>query len=97
MKTSLMIAPLAALLALAGCGRDKGAGGLTAEEDRQLDNAAAMLNEGVFDVSADSLVANEAQILAEENAAAGPPAAPARQAGAAPANQAAANQAGTTR
>lgn len=64
------IASLAALLALAACGRgnDRG-GGLSEEEERQLDNAAAMLDDNVFDVSPDSMVANEAEIAAEENAA----------------------------
>jgi hypothetical protein len=64
------IAGLAALLALAACGRgnDRG-GGLSEEEERQLDNAAAMLDDNVFDVSPDSMVANEAEIAAEENAA----------------------------
>ena len=71
MKTRLAFAGLAALLALAACGRQPGAGGLSAEEERQLDNAAAMLDENsVFDASPDSLVANEAEIAAEENAAA---------------------------
>lgn len=70
MKTRLAYAGLAALLALAGCGRQPGAGGLTSEEERQLDNAAAMLDDNsVFDASPDSLVANEAEIAAEENAA----------------------------
>jgi hypothetical protein len=66
----LTIAGFAALLALAACGRgsDRG-GGLSEEEERQLDNAAAMLDDNVFDVSPDSLTANEAEIAAEENAA----------------------------
>lgn len=43
---------MASLLALAACGRSEDkAGGLTAEENRQLDNAAEML-----DTSPDSLV-----------------------------------------
>ena len=45
MKTRLALAGLAALLALAGCGRQSGAGGLSADEERQLDNAAAMLDD----------------------------------------------------
>jgi hypothetical protein len=70
MKTHFAIAGLAALLALAACGSRPGAGGLSAEEERQLDNAAAMLDDNsVFDASPDSLVANEAEIAAEENAA----------------------------
>jgi len=45
-------AAMASLLALGACGRgDDKAGGLTAEENRQLDNAAEML-----DTSPDSLV-----------------------------------------
>jgi len=71
----------AALLALAACDRQPGAGGLSAEDERQLDNAAAMLDEtNIFDASPDSLVANEAEIAAQENAAA-PPAAPANRSG----------------
>jgi len=69
--TRLAFAGLAALLALAGCSRQPGAGGLTADEERQLDNAAAMLDDNnVFDASPDSLVANEDEIAAEENGAA---------------------------
>lgn len=76
------IASLAALLALAACGRgnDRG-GGLSEEEERQLDNAAAMLDDNVFDVSPDSMVANEAEIAAEENAAEAEAAAPANGSG----------------
>jgi hypothetical protein len=65
------IASLAALLALTACGRADRGGGLSEEEERQLDNAAAMLDDNVFDVSPDSLTANEAEIAAEENAADG--------------------------
>jgi len=59
----------AALLALAACGRgNEGAGGLSADEERELDNAAAMLDDNnVFDVSPDSLAANEAEVAADEN------------------------------
>ena len=70
MKTRLAFAGLAALALLAGCGRQPGAGGLTADEKRQLDNAAAMLDDNAtFDASPDSLVANEAEIAAAENTA----------------------------
>ena len=63
MKMSLKMAGLAVALGLAGCGgSDEGRGGLTAEEERQLDNAAAMLEDNVFDTSADSMVANEAEL-----------------------------------
>ena len=57
------------LLGLAACGQEEGRGGLTAEEERQLDNAARMLDEDMIDVSdvaPDSLVANEAEIEAME-------------------------------
>ena len=82
------IASLAALLALAACGRgnDRG-GGLSEEEERQLDNAAAMLDDNAFDVSPDVMVANEAEIAAQENAAD----AAGNSAGAAPGNVAADN------
>ena len=44
--------------------QQEGRGGLTAEEERQLDNAAAMLDDNMIDVSPDSLVANEAELEA---------------------------------
>ena len=64
MKNSLMTALLAAGL-VAACGGE-GSGGLTAEEERQLDEAAKMLEDNMIDVSPDSLVANEAEIEAIE-------------------------------
>jgi len=77
-----LCAGLAALLALSACNSPPAAGGLSAEEERQLDNAAAMLDEtNVFDVSPDSLVANEAEISAEENAVVAAPAAPVNRSG----------------
>ena len=57
------------LMGLAACGQEEGRGGLTAEEERQLDNAARMLDENMVDMSdvaPDSLVANEAEIEAME-------------------------------
>ena len=78
MKTSYSLAALASLALLAACGSDESRGGLTAEEERQLDNAAAMLDDNMIDVSPDSLVANEAELDAME-------------AGEAPANDVAAN------
>lgn len=60
--TGFAIAAAAALLA--GCGDEEGRGGLTAEEERQLDEAARMLDENMIDVSPDSLVANEAELEA---------------------------------
>ncbi len=58
MKTNMALAAAGLALALAGCGAEP-QGGLTTEEERQLDNAAAMLEDNVFDTSADSLVADE--------------------------------------
>ena len=58
------LAAAAALMLLAGCGDNEGRGGLTAEEERQLDNAAGMLDDNMIDVSPDSLVANEAELEA---------------------------------
>jgi hypothetical protein len=53
---------LGTLALLTGCGRDDGRGELSAEENRQLDEAEGMLDENVIDVSPDSLVANAAEI-----------------------------------
>lgn len=59
------IATLAAGAALlAACGGGGGEGGLTAEENEELNEAAAMLdNGGTIDASADSLVADPATPL----------------------------------
>lgn len=58
MKTRF--AALAVLLALAGCHSQPTAGGLSAEDERELDNAAALLEQqNIF--AADGLVANEAE------------------------------------
>jgi hypothetical protein len=58
----------AALALLAGCGgAEPGAGGVTPEEESALDNAAAMLDSNNIDVSADSMVANEADLAPAEN------------------------------
>jgi hypothetical protein len=62
-KTMFGLAVAAAAL-LAGCGDNEGRGGLTADEERQLDNAAAMLDDNMIDVSPDSLEANEAELEA---------------------------------
>ena len=64
MKRTCLMAGLAALALLAGCGERSGPGGVTAEEERELDNAAAMLDDNMIDVSPDSLVANEAELEA---------------------------------
>ena len=57
-------AAIAALALLAACGRHEGRGGLTADEERQLDDAAKMLDDNMIDVSGDSLADNEAQLNA---------------------------------
>jgi hypothetical protein len=51
-------AALTAAAILAGCSEKPGEGGLTAEDNRQLDNAAEML-----EVPSDSLVANDEMLL----------------------------------
>lgn len=66
MKKSLALALVPAFILLAGCGEQRGEGGLTAEEERQLDNAAAMLDDNMVDVSPDSLTANETELEAME-------------------------------
>jgi hypothetical protein len=61
-KTMAAIVAGAAALTLAGCGGGD-SNGPTAEENRELDNAAAMLDEnGTMDASADSLTVEEAPI-----------------------------------
>ena len=69
-KIALALVAVSAL-GLAGCGDREGSGGLSAEEERQLDNAAAMLDENTIDVSPDSLVANEAELEAMDAAEGG--------------------------
>lgn len=59
-KCLILCAGLVLATTLGGCGGGDSGGALTAEEERQLDNAAAMLEDNVFDTSADSLGANEA-------------------------------------
>ena len=66
MNIKLKLPVLATLALLTACGSDEGRGGLTAEEERQLDNAASMLDENMIDVSPDSLVANAAELDAIE-------------------------------
>jgi len=69
MRTAFTFAIAAGSMLLAGCGREAGPGGVSAEEERQLDNAASMLDaQDNIAVPEDSLVANEAEIVAEEQA-----------------------------
>ena len=65
MRRSLAIA-LLACATLCACGDDESRGGVTAEEERQLDEAAGMLEDNMIDVSPDSLVANETEMEAIE-------------------------------
>lgn len=63
--------PLAFLLALAACHSQPTAGGLTAEEERELDNAAAMLDQqNLFDAAPDGIASNQAE-SSEPNVAVG--------------------------
>ena len=64
-----MTMAIAALALLAACGDNEGRGGLTAEEERELNKAEAMLDDNMIDVSPDSLVANEAELEAMDAAA----------------------------
>ena len=64
MRKTMLMTAVAAVALLGGCGDNEGRGGLSAEEERQLDNAAAMLDDNMVDVSPDSLVANEAELEA---------------------------------
>jgi hypothetical protein len=54
----LVMAAGAALFALAACGSEENPGGLSAEENRELNNAAEML-----DASPDSLIASDEATL----------------------------------
>jgi hypothetical protein len=56
------LAGLAALALLAGCHRQEGRGGLTADQDRQLDNAAAMLEANAPDLANDDMAVNAADL-----------------------------------
>ena len=64
MRRHARIAMLAVLGLLSACGQQEGRGGLTAEEERGLDNAAAMLDDNSIDASPDSLDANEQELEA---------------------------------
>jgi len=64
-RAGLVLAIAAALVA-PGCGDDS-RGGLTAEEERQLDEAARMLDENMADIFPEAPELDEAEALAEEN------------------------------
>jgi hypothetical protein len=71
MKTAL--APLAFLLALAACNSQPTAGGLSADDERALDNAAAMLDQpNLFETAPDGLAANDEEAAPDDGAGAAP-------------------------
>jgi hypothetical protein len=51
MKKQLLVAAI--LLVVCACHREEGRGGISAEQDRQLDNAAAMLDAQTIEPPAD--------------------------------------------
>lgn len=57
-KRIMTAALIAGAAMLAGCSETPGEGGLTSEDNRELENAAEMM-----DVPSDSLVANEEMLL----------------------------------
>jgi hypothetical protein len=62
MKTR--IAALALLLGLAGCHSQPTAGGLSADDERELDNAAAMLDrQNIFAAAPDGLDENQGEAV----------------------------------
>ena len=62
------LAAFAALLALAGCHSQPTAGGLTPEEERELDNAAAMIDQQNIFTEPDGVAANEADAAVSNEA-----------------------------
>jgi hypothetical protein len=64
MKTKLGALIVAASALAAGCGGDESRGGITPEEDRELNEVGKMLDDNMIDVSPDSLTANEAELEA---------------------------------
>jgi len=64
MKRSALLAGLAALALLAACHRQEGRGGLSADEDQRLDNAAAMLDANVIDTTPDDMSVNASDLEA---------------------------------
>ena len=66
MRRSMALAAAGSLALLAACGQEQGTGGVTAEESRQLNEAAEML-----DASPDSLVAGDETGLGNGEAGSG--------------------------
>jgi hypothetical protein len=65
----IRFAAFAALLALAGCHSQPTAGGVTPEDERELDNAAAMIEQQNVFTASDGLAANEAEVAGPGNTA----------------------------
>jgi len=59
MTTRLVLAAFA-LIAVAGCGQETTKGGLSAEEERRLDNAARMLDDNMGNLTFDTATENGA-------------------------------------
>ena len=69
MRKSALFAGLAALaLSAAACHRQEGRGGLSADDDQRLDNAAAMLDANVIDTSPDDLTVNASDLEGNQDA-----------------------------
>jgi len=67
-KKPNLLAAMALLAALGGCGRQQpAAGGVGAEDERALDNAAAMTQDNVFDTSPDDMSMNADDAVVDEN------------------------------
>ncbi|MGQ0558561.1 MAG: hypothetical protein ACT4OE_03095 [Sphingosinicella sp.] len=71
MRARLTLGMVGLSLALGGCDNNAGRGGLSAEEERQLDNAAKMLDENMIDASPDSLTLDESELNALDEQAGG--------------------------
>ncbi len=62
MRHSPLLAALALLALLGACHREQGSGGLTADEEQRLDNAAAMLEANTIDFAGDDGADNVATV-----------------------------------
>jgi hypothetical protein len=66
MNARATFALFAALALLSACHRQEGRGGLTADEEQQLDNAAAMLDANTFDANTIELPDDSASLNADD-------------------------------
>jgi hypothetical protein len=62
MRKFALFAGLAALALTTACHRQEGRGGLSADDDQRLDNAATMLDSNVIDTSPDDLTVNASDL-----------------------------------